>query len=47
MSFFARNNLAIAFQNYAVQKANEGEIPTALVYFDPKLNYLRLTLPLC
>ena len=34
MSFFARNNLAMAFQNYAVQKANEGDIQTALVYFD-------------
>ena len=33
MSFFARNNLAMAYQNYAVQKANEGDIQTAIQYF--------------
>lgn len=33
MSFIARNNLATAYQNYAVQKANEGDIQAALVYF--------------
>lgn len=33
MSFIARNNLAIAYQNYAVQKANEGDMQTAIAYF--------------
>src|SRR5712691_2016886 len=33
MSFIARNNLAMAYQNYAVQKANEGDMQTAVTYF--------------
>lgn len=33
MSFIARNNLAMAYQNYAVQKANEGDMQTAITYF--------------
>jgi len=34
MSIIARNNLAMAYQNYAVQKANEGDMLTAITYFD-------------
>jgi tetratricopeptide (TPR) repeat protein len=33
ISFFVRNNLAMAYQNYAIQKANEKDLQTALVYF--------------
>ncbi len=33
MSDFARNNLATAYQNYAAQKATDGEVETALLYF--------------
>ena len=34
MASIARNNLAMAYQNYAVQKANEGDMQTAITYFD-------------
>jgi tetratricopeptide (TPR) repeat protein len=34
MSIIAGNNLAMAYQNYAVQKANEGDMQTAITYFD-------------
>lgn len=33
MGFFARNNLAMAYQNYAAKKADEGDIETAISYF--------------
>lgn len=33
MSFIARNNLAVAYQNFAVQRANEGDLQTAITYF--------------
>jgi tetratricopeptide (TPR) repeat protein len=34
MAFFARNNLAMVYQNYAAQKGNEGDIHTAIQYFN-------------
>lgn len=33
MSIIAQNNLAMAYQNFAVQRANEGDMPLAIAYF--------------